>query len=247
MNAQAILQAEKLRISNGEGEPCACSLDLEIPAARLVALVGPAGAGKSTWLRTLAAVDPPAGGRLSILGEDASNLNETRWRQLRCRAAFVTMGAPLLSVVDGLTNLMLPALYHRTGNAEQVRAQAEEILDFLGYAGDTHTLPAYLNQHQRLLIAIGRCLMLAPQLMFLDEPFYMTDDASRRNESGMYRRLAQERGMAILVATHNLGFVKRFADQIVFVQKHCIWKFENWQAFAASPVAEVRAFLDAAA
>jgi len=107
--------------------------------------------------------------------------------------------------------------------------------------------PAYLNQHQRLLIAIGRCLMLAPQLMFLDEPFYMTDDASRRSESSMYRRLVQERGMAILVATHNLGFVKRFADQIVFVQKHCIWKFENWQAFATSSLSEVRTFLDAAA
>lgn len=234
-------------MSDGNGGASLCSLNLVIPKGRMLALVGPAGAGKTTWLRTLAAVDPPAAGNLILLGEDTAVLDDDAWRRLRCRAAFIAMGAPLLSVLDGLNNLMLPALYHRTGTTEQVRAWAGEILDFLGYVGDTHSLPAYLSQHQRLLLAIGRCLMLAPQLMFLDEPFYMTDDASRRSEAQIYRRLVQERNMTLLVATHNLGFVKRFADQILFVQEQCMWTFDSWQAFAASASPEVRTFLDAAA
>lgn len=247
MNAELLLKAEQLRVPDGDGNPCTCSLDLEVTSGKLLALVGPSGAGKTTWLRTLAAVDPPLAGKLTILGEDAATLDDIRWRQLRCHAAFIAMGAPLLSVLDGLRNVMLPALYHHTGSAEQVRARAEEILDLLGYAGDTHKLPAYLSQHQRLLLAIGRCLMLKPRLMFLDEPFYMTDDASRHSEAGLYRRLVRELDMAILIATHNLGFVKRFADQIIFIQEHCVWCFDTWQAFAASPTAEVRSFLDAAA
>ncbi len=247
MNTESRLLAEGLHVADGDGNASDCSLNLEVPAAHMLALVGPAGAGKTTWLRTLAAVDPPASGRLSILGEDATALDAPAWRRLRCRAAFVAMGAPLLSVVDGLTNLMLPALYHRAGTTEQVRAQANETLDFLGYAGDTHSLPAFLSQHQRLLLAIGRCLMLAPQLMYLDEPFYMTDDASRRSEAELYRRLVQERNMTLLVATHNLGFVKRFADRILFIQQQCAWTFDSWQVFAASKSPEVRAFLDAAA
>ncbi|HVC28674.1 MAG TPA: ATP-binding cassette domain-containing protein [Gammaproteobacteria bacterium] len=247
MNAEVLLKAERLQVSDNNGDPCPCSLDLMMHAGHLLTLVGPAGAGKTTWLRTLAAVDAPAAGNLIILGEDTATLDDGAWRRLRCRAAFIAMGAPLLSVVDGLNNIMLPALYHRTGTTEQVRARADEILDFLGYAGDTHSLPAYLSQHQRLLLAIGRCLMLAPQLMFLDEPFYMTDDASRRSEAEIYRRLVQERNMTLLVATHNLGFVKRFADQILFIQEQCLWVFDTWQAFAASASPEVRAFLDAAA
>jgi ABC-type polar amino acid transport system ATPase subunit len=247
MNAEILLQAEGLHVFDGNGDACACSLDLVMPAGRMLALVGPTGAGKTTWLRTLAAVDPPAAGKLTILGEDSSTLDDDAWRRLRCRAAFVAMGAPLLSVLDGLNNIMLPALYHHAGSAEQVRARAEELMDFLGYTGDMHSLPAYLSPHQRLLLAIGRSLMLAPQLMFLDEPFYMTDDASRRSEAQIYRRLVQERNMSLLVATHNLGFVKRFADQILFIQQRCMWTFDTWRAFAASTSPEVRTFLDAAA
>lgn len=247
MNAEILLHAEGLQVSDTNGDTCECSLDLAMPAGRMLALVGPAGAGKTTWLRTLAAVDPAAAGNLTILGEDTNTLDEDAWRRLRCRAAFVCMGAPLLSVLDGLNNIMLPALYHHTGTTEQVRARAKEVLEFLGYAGDTNRLPAYMSQHQRLLLALGRSLMLAPQLMFLDEPFYMTDDASRRSEAQIYQRLVHERNMSILVATHNLGFVKRFADQILFVQEKCLWTFDTWQAFAASKSPEIRSFLDAAA
>lgn len=238
MNA-AVLEAETLRPL-----PDCGALSLRVGAGRLVCLLGPAGGGKSLWLRALAGVDPPAAGRLEILGVNVERLNADAWRQLRRRAGFVPTGAPLLSVSSGLANVMLPALYHGTVREPQARSQALEILAYLGYQGPTDKLPAYLHPHERLLLAIARCLMLSPQLLFLDEPFYMTDELHRRREAALYRRLARERGLAMFVATHNLGFAKRAADDILFIRRGAVQHFAGWPAFADSGQPEVRAFLD---
>jgi len=245
MNGDTLIVAAGLQ-SFGGGDRV-CNLDLETIGGRIVCLVGPGGGGKSMWLRILAGVNPPAAGRLRLLGADIPNRDTPAWRQLRCQAAFISEGAPLLSVVDALNNVMLPALYHRLGTPDSIRTRAKETLEFLGYSGSLEALPAHLSQHERLLLAIGRCLMLSPQLLFLDEPFHMTDDACRRREAEIYQRLARERGMTVFVATHNLGFVKRYASDIVFVHTQGVWKFDSWQAFAQAPLAEARAFLDAAA
>lgn len=146
-----------------------------------------------------------------------------------------------------MNNVMLPALYHQLGTSDEIRVRAHEMLEFLGYDGSMDLLPTYLNQHQRLLLAIARCLMLSPQLLFLDEPFHMTDEICRRLEAEIYRRLAVEQRMTIFIATHNLGFVKRHADEILFVHRDGIWKFEGWQAMIDASVPQVRALFDMAA
>jgi len=209
--------------------------------------VGPNGGGKTAYLRALAAVDMPAAGNLQLLGRNAQGLDGANWRALRLKVAYVAEGAPLLSVVNGLINVTLPAMYHRLGNAEQARTKALEILGYLDYPGRQDLLPAYLNQHERLLLAIARCLMLSPELMFLDEPFHMTDNACRERESGVYQKLARERGLTLVLATHNLGFVKRRADEIVFVHPEGVWRFAGWKEFAGAGRSQVRDFLDTAA
>jgi ABC-type multidrug transport system ATPase subunit len=245
MNNATLITAEGLRPF--ENTDSGYSLDLKVTGGKIVCLVGPGGGGKTSWLRVLAGINRPAAGCLRLLGDDVPPQDTPAWRQLRCQAAFIPEGAPLLSVVDALNNVMLPALYHRIGTPEAIRLRAQETLEFLGYSGSLQALPAHLSQHQRLLLAIGRCLMLSPRLLFLDEPFHMTDDACRRREAEIYQRLARERGMAILVATHNLGFTKRYATDIVFVHSHGVWAFDGWPAFVQSPLIEARTFLNAAA
>lgn len=247
MNAAALLEAEDLKPMHEDGRAFAHGLSCRYGPGRIVCVVGPNGGGKTAYLRTLAAVDPAAAGGLRLLGRDALDLDDDARRALRLKVAFVSEGAPLLSVVTGLTNVTLPAMYHRLGNAEQARLKAEEILAFLDYPGRQDLLPAYLNQHERLLLAIARCLMLSPGLMFLDEPFHMTDNACRERESHIYKKLAAERGLTLLLATHNLGFVKRQADEIVFVHPDGVWSFDGWREFAAAPRRPVRDFLDTAA
>jgi len=245
--AAILLEAEDLKPLRGDGSAFEHGISCHYAAGRIVCLVGPNGSGKTAYLRTLAAVDPPAAGGLTLFGQDALDLDAEAARSLRMRAAFVAEGAPLLSVVNGLINVTLPAMYHRLGNAEQARTKALEILGYLDYPGRQDLLPAYLNQHERLLLAIARCLMLSPELMFLDEPFHMTDSACRERESGIYQKLTRERGMTLLLATHNLGFVKRRADDIVFVHPDGVWHYTGWKEFAAAARSQVRDFLDTAA
>ena len=248
MNAAApLLQAEGLRPRNADGSAFGHALSLEVASGELLCLVGPNGGGKTAYLRALAAVDLPATGALKLLGRNALGLDSVRWRALRLKVAYVAEGAPLLSVVNGLINVTLPAMYHRLGSASQVQAAAQELLAFLEYPGRQDLLPAYLNQHERLLLAIARCLMLSPELMFLDEPFHMTDNACRERESVVYGKLTAGKRLGLLIATHNLGFVRRHADKIVFTHPGWVGCFAGWKAFNASERPEVRAFLDAGA
>ena len=242
----ALLYAEALRPRREDGSEFAHALSLEVEPGRIICLVGPNGSGKTAYLRALAGVDPAAG-TLRLLGSEVATLDTPAWRQLRCRVAFVSEGAPLLSVVDGITNVTLPALYHRLGTRDAIRAQAMELLDFLGYPGSREVLPAHLNQHQRLLLAIARCLMLSPELIFLDEPFHMTDEECRKRESDIYRKLAHDRGLAVLVSTHNLGFVKRHAQDILFIHPQGVQHFASWDAFTNAPLPALQQFLHAAA
>lgn len=241
-----LLQAENLRPQSENGRAYEYGLSLELTGNRIVCLVGPNGSGKTAYLRALAGVDP-ANGTLRLLDQDVATLDTDAWRRLRCRVAFIRESAPLLSVVSGLSNVMLPALYHRLGRRDAVQARAEELLAYLQYSGPRDTLPARLNQHQRLLLAIARCLMLSPDLMFLDEPFHMADEACRARESDLYRRLAAERGLSVVISTHNLGFVKRHAQDIIFIHPQHIRRFDTWASFAADPAPTVQAFLRAAA
>ena len=242
-----LLQATELRPRNPDGSSFDHALSLEVAGGETVCFVGPNGGGKTAYLRALAAVDHPASGGLKLLGKNALGLDSLRWRALRLKAAYVLEGAPLLSVVNGLINVTLPAMYHRLGTATQVATAAQDLLKFLDYPGRQDLLPAYLNQHERLLLAIARCLMLSPELMFLDEPFHMTDNACREREATVFSKLTAEKGLGLLIATHNLGFVRRRADKIVFTHPGWVGCFAGWKAFNASGRPEVRAFLDAGA
>lgn len=245
--AAPLIEAEDLKPMREDGSAFEHGLSCRIQAGKLVCLVGPNGGGKTAFLRALAAVDPPASGKLRLFGQEASRLGPEARRALRLKAAFISEGAPLLSVVSGLSNVTLPAMYHRLGHNLEIRASALDTLKFLNYPGRDDVLPAFLNQHERLLLAIARCLMLSPELMFLDEPFHMTDSACRQRESDVYVRLARERGLAVLLATHNLGFVKRHADEILFLHPSGTARFAGWRLFVDSGRAEVNAFLDVAA
>lgn len=247
MNAAPRIETDGLRPRRDDGTGFEHPLSYRGGDGKVVCFVGPNGGGKTAYLRALAGVDAPYSGRVRLFGKDPTTLDTEARRALRCRAAFINEGAPLLSVVSGLSNVTLPAMYHHLGHALEIKASALETLKFLNYPGSLDLLPAYLNQHERLLLAIARCLMLTPELLFLDEPFHMADNACRQRESDIYVRLAAERGLGVFLATHNLGFVKRHAEEIVFVSTAGIEIFPGWRAFSESKLPAARSFLSAAA
>jgi ABC-type transporter Mla maintaining outer membrane lipid asymmetry ATPase subunit MlaF len=220
------------------------ALDLSLQRGTITCMVGPQGGGKSHYLRALAAVDPPASGDLTIVGRYLSNLDPKVWRALRPTIAYIGPSAPLLSILNGIANVTLPAYYHRIGSTEQIRAAADAILQRIGFDGPRDVLPAYLDDHQRRLLALARCLILKPQTLFIDEPFRMTDLGGLQDFGDVFVRLAREDHLAQVIVTHHLSFAARHADQILFVTRDGVQVYGGWSEFAASDDPQARSYLD---
>lgn len=218
-------------------------LDLSVARGELVCIIGPKATGKTLLLRALAGLEPPAAGTVDLVGRRTGALDADGWLDLRRRAAFITAEAPLLSVVDALVNVTLPAMYHRVGDPSTVRDEAARLLAKLGWHGDTSLLPAFLDEHQRRLLALARCLILKPVVLFVDEPFRMVDISGWRHFGAVFEGLARDDRLAVLMVTHNLPFVRESRARIVFCGARGPRVYAGWRELAADPEPEVAGFL----
>jgi len=239
-----VLVARRLRAAHLPPAIAAAAptLDLDLPAGEICCLIGPQDTGKTAWLRTLAAVEPPAAGTLTIAGLDARPADAAAWRRLRARAAYVSEGTALLSVQNALSNVMLGAQYHGVASGTGLRERALGWLERLGWDGPLDRLPAHLSRHQRCLLMLARCLMLDPVALFINEPFHLTDADGWRHLARVFTRLAREHGLALVMLTHDLPFVQRHAGRILFTSPAGIREFRSWPAFVACGDPAVDAF-----
>lgn len=218
-------------------------LDLAVGRGEMLCLIGPKATGKTQLLRALAGLGPPAAGTVDLLGRRTDALDADGWLDLRRRAAFITSDAPLLSVVEAVTNVTLPAMYHRIGDPTTVRAEAIGLLQKLGWHGDMTLLPAFLDEHQRRLLALARCLILKPVVLFVDEPFRMIDVSGWRHFGAVFEGLVRDERLAVLMVTHNLPFVRESGARILFCGSHGPRPFAAWRELALDADPEVAAFL----
>jgi ABC-type polar amino acid transport system ATPase subunit len=209
-------------------------LDLRVPIGSINCLVGRNFTGKSSWLRTFAGVDPPSAGTVEIMGVDVWSLDTEAWRRLRTNVAFITAEAPLISWLDGISNVTLPAVYHELEGEAAARTQATKLLEKLGYDGALNLLPAFMDQHHRSLLALARCLMLAPELVVIDEPFELTDAPSRLAMERVLEWMAEEQGITLMISTHNLKFARAHADSVLYADGGGLYVHRSWDELAAA-------------
>lgn len=240
MKDAPILVARDL-VPEGVGVPA--TLALEVRRGEMICLVGPKGTGKTQLLRALAGLDPPARGSVDLLGRRTDGLDSKAWLDLRRRAAFISSDAPLLSVVDALVNVTLPANYHAIAPSAQVRSDALALLERLGWVGDLTLLPAFLDEHQRRLLALARCLILKPVVLFVDEPFRMSDVSGWRHFGSVFEGLRRDDGLAVLMVTHNLPFVREVDARVLFCGPQGPRMFAHWRDFAQDADPAIAGFL----
>jgi predicted ABC-type transport system involved in lysophospholipase L1 biosynthesis ATPase subunit len=207
-------------------------LDLKLDVGTINCLVGRNFTGKSAWLGAMAGLEPPAAGSLEIMAADVWSLEPEAWRLLRTNVAFITADAPLISWLDGLSNVTLPATYHSSERESSARAQATELLEKLGYDGALDMLPAYLDRHHRSLLALARWLMLAPEMVFIDEPFELTDANSRLGMEAVLRWLAEDQGITLVISTHNLDFARKHSDTVLYADGTGLYVHPSWDSLA---------------
>lgn len=218
-------------------------LHLQLLGGATVCLVGGDPQLRSAYLRTLAGAQYPLGGEVELLGRTLSALDDRRWLALRCEVGLVTREAPLVSSLGVFRNVMLPAMYHGLGSRGEIAKRARTWLERLGFAGPAELLPAFLPERDRKIAALARALMLSPKLLFVDDPLYGLHGVQAQGIAQALYECCRELDCTLVYATDDDAFMRRHAEQILFIAPPAPRLFASWQAFHDAPDDEVQRYV----
>jgi putative ABC transport system ATP-binding protein len=179
------------------------NVDFEIARGTIVALLGPSGSGKSTLIKALGLVTLPERGEIMFAGKpvvrDGVALADLA-RLRRAHLGFVFQKANLVSFLTARENVEVAC---ELGGRADTRARATELLDYLGVLNRANAYPETLSGGEQQRVAIARALANEPALILADEPTAALDSTRGRTVMELFRKVAHERGSAVLVVTHD--------------------------------------------
>jgi putative ABC transport system ATP-binding protein len=201
----ALIRLRGVRRTYGEGDAAVHALDgvdLVVQRGEFLALMGPSGSGKSTALNVLGCLDAPTAGSYRFRGVETTTLSRRERAVLRrAYLGFIFQGFNLLERSTALENVELPLVYRGLGGAERRRRALAALAD-VGLEGREHHRPSALSGGQQQRVAIARALVTAPDVVLADEPTGNLDSAMSHEVMDLLRRMNEERGVTILMVTH---------------------------------------------
>lgn len=216
-SVEPILQVESLhkRFRMGDKEIHVLrGIDFTVRPRETVAILGASGAGKTTFLHILGALDRPSSGRILYRRRDLARMTESDLAAFRNKqVGFVFQFHYLLSDFTALENVQVPALIGgRT--RQQARERAEALLRELGLGDRLDHRPGNLSGGEQQRVAVARALANSPEILLADEPTGNLDTATAGSVEDLLIGLRDRHGVTLVVATHNPSFAKRLDRQV---------------------------------
>ena len=220
----ALVQIRRVRKSFG-AHMVLRDVSLEVPAGTVTVLLGPSGSGKSTLLRCINHLETIDGGRVIVDGEligyrqAGHKIHEMTPKEIAKQRRSIGMVFQRFNLFPHMTALenIIEAPTGIAGRPKaEARARGLELLDRVGLADFAHHYPAQLSGGQQQRVAISRALAMEPKLMLFDEPTSALDPELVGDVLDVMRELADS-GMTMIVVTHEIGFARGVADQVVFM------------------------------
>ena len=212
------LRIRALHAARG-GQAILRGLDLDVGVGEVCAVMGVSGAGKTTVLRVVAALQPFSSGTVNIGGvalEPGALPPESRLRALRRRVGVVFQSHALFEHLTALENVMLAPIHALGQSRTAAAAAATQLLESLGVSARANAYPRQLSGGEAQRVAIARALAPDPQLLLMDEPTSALDPARRAALGESLRTLAAQ-GRGLLIVTHDAEFARSFADRVVML------------------------------
>ncbi len=227
-------------------------ISLEVQPGEVMCLLGPSGSGKSTFLRCINHLEKINSGLLSVDGElvgyrqDGATLHELRESEVARRRAQIGMVFQRFNLFPHMTaleNLTCAPIQVKGISRDQARTRAVELLERVGLADKLDAYPGQLSGGQQQRVAIARALAMEPKLMLFDEPTSALDPELVGDVLQAMQQLARE-GMTMIVVTHEMGFAREVADEVVFMDAGVVVEAGPPEQLLDSPRHErTRAFL----
>jgi len=223
-------------------------IDLGIAEREVVCVIGPSGSGKTTLLRCMALLEDIGEGRVRMAGDVISApLPDRAVRQAarrhRADIGMVFQQFNLWPHMTALQNVAEAPIRVRKMPRRQATELAASLLEKVGMAARSGAYPARLSGGQQQRVAIARALAMAPKVLLFDEPTSALDPELRHEVLQVMRALALD-GMTMMVVTHEMGFARRVANRVVFMDAGELVEQDSPAAFFGAPQTErARRFL----
>ena len=193
-------------------------VSLEINQGEIVCIIGPSGSGKSTLIRCINGLELPDEGTVLFDGAALDYHNEKSLREMRKKLGFVFQHFNLYPHKTVLENLTLSPIQVKGIAKEEAEKTACALLDRVGLLDKKDSYPAQLSGGQKQRVAIARCLAMQPEAILFDEPTSALDPEMIGEVLDVMQELAKA-GMTMAVVTHEMGFARRVATRVIFMDK----------------------------
>lgn len=217
-------------------------INLHIEQGQVVVIIGPSGSGKSTVLRTMNYLEEPTSGKVIVDGMDLSD--KKKINDVRAEVGMVFQNFNLFPHMTVMENLTLAQTKVRKTSMEEAKKIGQALLDRVGLADKANAYPDSLSGGQKQRVAIARALAMRPKVMLFDEPTSALDPEMVSEVLDVMKSLAEE-GMTMVIVTHEMGFAKKVADRVLFVDGGLILEDDTPERVFDAPTNErTKSFLD---
>ena len=230
-----ILEAKGIEKSFGEAKILK-GLDLSIDKGDVVAILGRSGSGKTTLLRCLDFLEKADEGKLIFDGVeyDLKTITKKQIRELRLKTGFVFQSYNLFSNMTALENVMEGLVTARKINKKEALETSLSMLEKVGMLEWKDHYPIQLSGGQQQRVAIARALATKPEVIYFDEPTSALDPELTGEVLTVMKRLAED-GMTMIVVTHEMGFARRVANRVVFMEEGRVLEEGDPETIFTSP------------
>ena len=188
-------------------------VDITVEDGEVLCIIGPSGSGKSTLLRCLNMLEMPDEGTVEVDGQSVTSEN---LQQMRTKMAMVFQNFNLFSHLTVLDNITIAPVHVKGQEKGVAEEKARDLLELVGLEEKAGAYPRNLSGGQKQRVAIARALAMDPEIILFDEPTSALDPEMVGEVLDVMKKLAEE-GMTMLVVTHEMGFAKEVADDIIFM------------------------------